>query len=251
MSKHSLWFAVVALVVVGCEGGASDQPHPEDAVLSGQLGVTLAPVDPDVSAVRVNVVPGDQPCTATAVKSVVAKLLDDRVLAPRHPFTDVLFVLPVGTFRVCAVPLDAQGNPSGVCAPTDGLALVVEGATTEVELTSQCKSPPRGGLDTVVQLNHAPVIDGLSIAPSKFLFTCETATISVTASDADRDFPRFAFSQVSGPAGATLESSGSTATFRPTVDGEYVLRVTVSDGRDGEVSLTFPIHVSPGTTSCP
>jgi hypothetical protein len=65
-------------------------------------------------------------------------------------------------------PLEDEELPAGVLPPGAG-------------------SHANGGLDTVVALNDPPKIDNLAISPSKFITQCETATITVTASDPDGD----------------------------------------------------------------
>src|SRR5262249_26895616 len=135
------------------------------------------------------------------------------------------------------------GGASTECAPTSGTATVFGGSTTEVLLVSQCKGDPNGGLDARTALNDPPQIDRIKIDPSKFVPNCEGATLRVSASDPNGDAIDYTWAIISGPAGATLAPSGSSAKFHGD-PGDYTLSVTATDIYGAATSLTFPIHVT-------
>jgi hypothetical protein len=123
---------------------------------------------------------------------------------------------------------------------------VVAEQTSEVLLVSQCRGQPNGGLDVVVALNDPPRITGLDIAPSKFVTTCQSATVTVTATDPDGDAITYDWAVLSGPDGFSLHASGATATFSGPA-GDYLLDVVARDAHAASTMLTFPIHVSAAT----
>jgi hypothetical protein len=245
------WAGLWMLSVMGL-GGACELPDARieespEPVSVGRLAITMAPfTGTDVVAIKVKVVPGSSDCSAMMVQQKTGTIRPDVTLAPGHPVTDTFFVLPLGTFRACLIPLShLPGTPSSQCAPADGLAQVIAGATTEVQIFSQCKGDPRGGLDVLAALNRPPMIDALHLDPSKLALVDHDITISVDASDPDFDFPlTFTFSQVSGPSTATLTVMGSHAIFRASVAGEYEVQVVVSDDHGGHTTLTFPLHLA-------
>jgi hypothetical protein len=215
--------------------------------LSGRLSIRVDPPSgTDVVAIRVKVVAATSDCSSPALQEKIGVIRPDVVLSPAHPVADAFFVLAPGSFRVCATPLSAVMGlvPSATCAPAESVAMVMAEVTTEIVLTSQCKGTPTGGLDVLAELNRPPMITDLVLAPSKLVLVGNRVDIEVTAADPDRDFLSFEFTQVSGPAPASLMSVGSHATFRATVAGDYEIRVVVTDGRGGSAALTFPIHVA-------
>ncbi len=225
---------------------------------TGQLRALIATADAtdDVASVDFKVVAATDDCSGPAIAEATVSLETESFPAGggMHPFSDHLFVLAPGTYRVCAAPLQADGSPSASCSVADGLATVMAGATTETTLVSQCVGPANGAVDVTVTFNHPPLIGDLIISPSKFILVCETATLTVSASDSDGDTLTTTWSIVSAPAGSTgaaLAPSGTTAVFTPDVAGDYTLMVQVADGLGGSASLTFPIHVTAGTCAAP
>jgi hypothetical protein len=209
-----------------------------------------------VTTVRFDVVAATATCDATPLAtqttSIEAEALPGSVAgmgAGAHAFADGLFVLPPGDYRICATPL-AGDTPSQQCARASTTATVVSQQTNEVVLVSQCAGAGNGGLDVVVTLNDPPLITALSIKPSKFITTCESATLAVGATDPNGDAVTYAWSIVSGPAGASLTAAGSMATFSGGA-GDYVLQVVVTDVYAAAASLTFPIHVSAAVCAVP
>jgi hypothetical protein len=204
----------------------------------------------DVVAVKVKVVPGFSDCDGAPVGEKIGLIRPDVTLAPRHPVTDTFFALPVGDYHVCATPLSSVDpvTPSEICAPTEGAATVMAQLTTEIFLVSQCAGASSGGLDVVTSLNRPPVITDLDLLPSKLVLADHDVEIEVTATDPDNDFfLTFTFTQVDGPAMATITPHGSSATFRASAGGTYQVRVVVTDGKGGQTALTFPIHVAGNT----
>lgn len=90
--------------------------------------------------------------------------------------------------------------------------------------------------------NHPPIITG--IAPNKTTVnTSEKIVISVTATDQDSDTLTYNYTTTGG----TINVTGALATWlAPTVNGTYMITVTVSDGRNSTIG-TIDITVVNGT----
>jgi hypothetical protein len=226
---------------------------------TGQLRAVIAgdPVTDDVAFVDFKIVHDTDTCAAPALAEAVVPAEQEQVSAGggMHNLGDHFFILAPGTYRICVTPLQADGTtPSADCSPTDGVATVMAGMTTETTLVSQCMGPANGGSDTIVLFNHPPLITGLDISASKFILVCESANITVTATDSDGDTLTATWSIVSKPAGSTapqLVANGFTARFTPDVVGDYTLMVKISDPLGASASLTFPIHVNAGQCFAP
>ncbi|HVR61525.1 MAG TPA: PKD domain-containing protein [Polyangia bacterium] len=240
------------LAGLGCDGAPKTDPV-------GSVSAALDFSTPhDVTAVRFDVVAATGDCTATPVASqtvsVEAEPEPSSVSTSgsgMHSFADGLFVLPPGDYRLCATPLAGESS-SQQCAPASVLATVVASQTNEVMMVSQCTGASSGGLDGVVTFNDPPRITALAISPSKFITVCQSAAITVTASDPDGDALSYAWAVVSPATGGSLSGTGPSATFAsPGGAGDYVLSVTVTDVHGASTSLTFPVHVSAATCAVP
>lgn len=122
----------------------------------------------------------------------------------RHLGADLFQTLPAGCYDVTAAPASAidgdDWTPSADCsvASAEG-AEVLDGATTEVTLISQCVGDENGALDTLVTLNHPPVVsidfptedrngDGIANGDDgKFNYECEPVEVCATIYDEDDD----------------------------------------------------------------
>ena len=250
----------VTMVIIGFAtvGGFACQAPPTtkstDAVGSLSAALTSTDVPVDISGLDYRVVAASDTCdgTALAVKTVALNPnglpadLGPTGTGDKHSFGDALFTLTPGMYRVCVTPLGTDGAPSSRCLATSGVASVVAETTTEVLLVSMCDGAPNGALDTAVALNEPPVINNISIAPSKFVPQGQSATITLDESDPDGDSLTTAWTVLAGPAGAILTPAGATATFSATTIGDYQVKVVVMDPFGAQVSLTFPIHVLGG-----
>jgi PKD domain-containing protein len=228
--------------------------NPSDDAVDGPVGsVTIALTAAsahDVVAVQYQVGPLQEGCGGpNAIATTVA--LESENAPPSvqpggdaHRFADALFTLDAGDYIVCAQPL-AQGNvPSAECAATSTSVTVFESVTTEVLLVSQCDGDASGGLDGTTILNDPPHIDVLTVQPSKFISTCQVATMEVDASDPNGDSILYSWNVDSGPSTWVLGANDDTATFDPADPGDYTLSVTAFDTYGATASLSFPIHVS-------
>jgi hypothetical protein len=108
----------------------------------------------------------------------------------KHTGADLFPSLEPGCYEVMAAPassVDADGwTPSADCTvATSDAVEVFSGETTEILLLSQCVGEETGAMDTLVLLNHPPVIE-VSI-DEKFNYECEAVNVCVTYYDPDDD----------------------------------------------------------------
>ncbi|MFT6400604.1 MAG: hypothetical protein ACJAYU_005382 [Bradymonadia bacterium] len=204
----SLRFSSLAALVVGATAfsGCAEFPERSDSsATSHNLALTFDTLaDTDVGGFQFTVTEVD---CATGIPIVPANIvvasedLEDMYLpgdgtifedAPydgdsQHLFSDHFFWLPQGCFDVLVQPVTADGTLSEDCASAHMTNVaVVDGATTEIVLISQCEGDPGGGLDVVATLNHPPQIVGMTYDPSKFI--CEgTTTVCLDVWDPDND----------------------------------------------------------------
>lgn len=239
--------------------GCSSEPlgNPEESGL-GSLRAAITSASPhDVVSVRYKVLNSESNCADPALSESVVALEAEPLTSTigalgqgaNHRFADALFVLATGDYRVCAFPLTADGSPSADCGMAESVASVTGGVTNEIVLVSQCGGAATGGLDAVTVLNDPPIIAEVSIAPSKFVGTCEDAVLTASATDPDGDDVSYAWSLVSGS--ASLIGAGNSATFRATNAGDYSVQVTVTDVYGGVATLVVPVHVSGDSCDMP
>ena len=92
---------------------------------------------------------------------------------------------------------------------------------------------------SVVEINHPPVITGLTADPSP-VREGKTSSIACIASDPDEDELSYSWSATRGG----ISGQGHTVTWTaPNTCGTYVITVTVADGRGGEVSEELEVEV--------
>lgn len=90
--------------------------------------------------------------------------------------------------------------------------------------------------------NNPTISSGPTVAPSNIV-TSGTATVSVTASDADGDTLSYSWAASSG----TISGTGSSVTYAaPSTAGTYTISVTVSDGKGGTASGSVNVAVTVG-----
>lgn len=228
-----------------CGSDSLRQADESDAPQLGSLyaAIEVSEVTEGISAVRLDIVPLGAPCSSEPTATEVVPLADTSLGSPEvHAFANGLFVLEVGSYRLCATPLDGS-EASDVCAPVDTNVVVDGQTTTEVALVSQCLTADRGGVDVVISLNQAPIITLVELSPSRYIDECETLTVTATATDANGDPLSHDWSVASGPAGGSLLATDDVATFAAP-PGEYSLRVEVDDGHGGIAELEFPVDVA-------
>jgi hypothetical protein len=152
----------------------------------------------------------------------------------QHLFADAFFWLGEGCYDVVAQPVQEDGSPSAECAAaTQSNVAVFDGQTTEILLINQCESEGAGGLDIIAALNHAPQLEDVRYAPSKFICEDQT-TICVVASDADND-----------PLQATFSVSGDGVVIGQTqaeVEGGVEFCATIQVGGPGDYSVTVVVQ---------
>jgi|GEM_PF-1456756 len=223
---------------------------------SGALGVLHAglafenPVH-DVTHVAVDVIAPDLLCgEAIPLQHKVVPIEEEYLPdwlgsdGAMHPFGDALFVLAPGDYRVCVSPL-AGDEPSLYCGPVDTLATVVASRTTETAVYSQCSDTPNGAVDIVAGLNDPPHIDDLAISPGKFAWACETATISLSASDPNGDSLSYRLEVLEEPGGGlyTLPTPGPDFAVRLCTPGPWLLRATAIDASGAIAQMEFPMNI--------
>ena len=151
--------------------------------------------------------------------------------------------MPPGTYKLCAAPLDAGGQPSAYCSAANTIVTVVAGGSEEVSLVSQCTDTP-SGVHGTVGFNDPPQITAIGIPSGPPPDTCGAVSLSVSATDPNGDALSYGWAVASGPAAATIAGTSATATFTATVAGVYQVKVTVTDVHGASTALTFPISVS-------
>lgn len=248
----SVAVCLLTAVMPACVQHAAEPGEKGEVTGAVQAAISVGGNRHDVTAVYYKVVPASSTCSDAAIAETTSPLEDEAIpgsVLPSgsgpHAGADGLFVLPPGDYRVCAVPLSANAA-SQECAPTEGTVTVLPEVTTEILLTSQCGAPANGAGDVVVTLNDPPKIDNLTIAPSKFIIACQTATITATVSDPDGDQVSYDWSVTSSPAGSAprLQGTNGSATFATDLPGDYQVRLSVTDVHGAKSSLSFPFHVS-------
>jgi len=91
----------------------------------------------------------------------------------------------------------------------------------------------------VVEVNHLPVIESLTAEPLP-VKEGKTTTIKCVVHDPDGDELSYSWSTARG----SISGQGSTVTWTaPNSCGDYIVTVTVADGRGGEVSKELEINV--------
>lgn len=97
---------------------------------------------------------------------------------------------------------------------------------------------------TVTTPNQPPTVD---VGADQSITLGATVTVVANATDPDGDPVSFSWSVESRPAGSTAALSSTTAAtvmITPDLAGDYVLRVTVSDGRGGEATDSVKISAT-------
>lgn len=235
------WNAGVLIVAAaGCSDPATIIYRSQGTTgeLSVALGVGAAG---DVVSVRIDVVAAQGGCDASPIASQTVPLEGGSDSAPSAAAD---FILPAGEVRVCAAPLALEG-PSLSCAPAEAVALVTAGESSEVALVSQCAGEDTGALSATVGFNTAPSITSLDLDPGADISTCESATLSIMASDPDGDALEVQWTAEAG----RLRTEGQDAIFSAATAGDYVVTASVSDSHGGRASLNIPIHVAAAVCS--
>jgi hypothetical protein len=251
-SVRALFTAIgPAALLLGC---STDPGTQDDSSSLGAVSARLVSESPhDVTQVLYRVVAAAEDCNGTALAErtvpLEAETLPESLQTPgssnTHHIADALFMLDPGEYRVCAVPMTEAGDPSADCGQAETVATVESGLTAEVLLISQCTGNQRGGLDAVVVLNDPPIVDDITISPSKFIETCEDATLTVAVSDPDGDELTDITWELLTP-GPVLIGSGASAAFTAEAAGDYEVLVQVADVYGGVGSLIVPMHVQQG-----
>jgi hypothetical protein len=254
--------SLFALVITGCSSGADDTTTLNESLAptgSAALAITLPNAARDVGGFSVTIHPGGSDCSGEAVEALEMQLnleglpagLPEGAAASRL-FADRLVVLPAGAYLACAQPLISAGVPSQQCALAQQSFTVEDGATVDVLLISQCEADPIGASAVSAALNSAPEVLALTVAPSRFIATCEPATLAAEAGDPDGDEVAYTWSVVDAPEGATpqLTGAGASVVFEGEAPGEYTVAVSVTDALGGESSVSVPLVVSSTDDQC-
>jgi hypothetical protein len=96
----------------------------------------------------------------------------------------------------------------------------------------------------MVSANHPPTINSLTANPPSLQFAAKT-TLTAVASDQDGDPVQFKWDA----SGGTLSGVGNKVTWTsPSKNGNYIITVTVSDGKGGETrqDITIPVAAPTG-----
>lgn len=232
----------VVLSVAGCDEDVWPDPAGDPTPAVGYLtaAVPYPGAGRDVTAVRVDIVAGDATCDSPPLATNTIPLASTGE-SPMGQASTGLMVLPAGNYRACATPL-ADTAPSTICARAEAPVTVVAGQTTEVLLISQCTGNPTGAVGATVALNDPPQITAVAAAPGRSITVCDSAALSASAIDPDGDALTFTWS---GAMGSRVRPTGAaTAAFSAPAAGDYQVEVVVADGRGGQASLAFLMHVA-------
>jgi alpha-tubulin suppressor-like RCC1 family protein len=257
-----LWrLAGLTLALTACSSGQESKEEARSEGLGELSAAVSVPRSHDIASFEFKVLEAGSQCSDPALKEARVALetgsrpapVSGGGAGPNHAFADSLFVLQPGEYLVCAAPLRADGTPSLECSQASSRQTVLEGATAEAVLISNCAAEGSGGLEPVAIVNDPPRIDGLVIEPSKSVAVHERITITVSASDVNGDALRIDAAVLLSPPRAehSIDVSGASIRFVPGSEGEYQLKVTASDIYGASASMIVPIHVSsayPGGT---
>jgi hypothetical protein len=215
--------------------------------LSMALNVCTAPLY-DVAGVQVKIFKVSD-TKQDCIKDVADFEKTTSLICIPDTIADALFVLPAGDYKVCAIPVkDLTSNTqSDICSPVflSPVSVVAE-VVNEITLTSLC-SNPNGGLDVITQFKDLVLITGLTIEPSKFITTCDTATITITVDD-PKVVNTYDWTITLSPLGSnpklTKLDPPWSAEFTTDMAGEYQVQVEVTNPAGNKTSLKeIPIHV--------
>lgn len=112
-----------------------------------------------------------------------------------HHFSDHLFTVKPGCYRIIAKPVKADKTKSDDCSEANlEDEQIAAGTYNEFHLISQCQGRARSTVDVVASLNHPPVIKKVDLQK----FTCAGAGVHVcvTATDPDNDPLRITFKRM-------------------------------------------------------
>jgi hypothetical protein len=239
----------VSLLGLGLLGLACDRPPVSDpSALSetgiGQLRLRLqAKGFEGLASLRVRIINPDagDPCA-------FARAITEKILPVTGSTVETTFVLPAERWAACLQPLDQYGNEMRHCSGQIGFIPVPPNQTVEVSGTVNCRPlVPGGAAHVAVGFNHVPVIETIDIQPGLSITTCDTAALTVTASDVDGDDPLHYLWHVSTPPGLpapVFGFQGPVGSFRAYVAGSYGVSVTPHDGKGIGAFLGLSLQVT-------
>lgn len=171
--------------------------------------------------------------TVTVSGSGISPDISRNLFKTSGQWSGTLGGIPVGTDRTfLAQAYDAsdtllyEGQVTGVS--------ITQGVTAAVFILLQQKTAP------TPFRNSAPRVSSL-VASSTQVELGQTATLSVTATDADGDTLQYAWTATAGTlANATTANPTWTA---PTTEGPQTLNVIVTDGKGGQAGFSLVINV--------
>lgn len=244
------------LFLLACASPAEQSEHDANVVRVGTLEASLelgSGSVHDVVAFRLDITASDS-CDEDVVDSRVVALAPSSLpgyVRPEgagsdHPLGSRFLVLAAGSYTVCVTPLDEDGEPSEYCTADHASVQVEAEETSQVFLLSNCDTEGLAGASIAAALNTRPVIVGVSAEDERFVNICNSTTIVADTDDADGDELTFEWTVESTPKGATavLDADAEEAVFRGSVEGKYVIRVSVSDPFGARASLSLPLFVS-------
>ena len=164
-----------------------------------------------------------------------------------HYVADCLFVVAPGEWTIESLTaIDADGEELSCCESSYPESVEVsEEETSELGGLITCDTEANGGLDIYATVNTPPLIEDVTISPSKFGGTCSPITLTVSASDPEGDLISYGWKVQGAPDGADfdLNATGSEAVFASSMLGDFEMLVTASDELGASHSLSFPLHI--------
>src|SRR5688572_5393760 len=148
------------------------------------------------------------------------------------------------------------GAPVSLAGAATSQATFTPAATGEYEFELTVSDTEFADRDTVrVTVGAANIAPTVDAGADKAVTLGAAATVTATAADPDGDPLTFAWTVTARPAGSTAQpapTNAATVSITPDVAGEYVLTVTVTDGRGGQaVDDVRVTATAPGANQAP
>ena len=245
--------ATTALMLSACGlTSASGEQGAEDGAGShGSVRLALVPASADVVGVQYTVT-----CDDGEVWTQYVALEEEGL--PAHvsnlhegwPFADLFFVTGATSCVIDATPMATPTEASSDCEPASVEVDVTPDETSEVLLVISC-TDEASGADVMTLINHAPVIDKVTVTPGLDADLCEEVRIIPAVADADGDevVLTFALEPPSGGVAIGQAASAKDLAFTPASPGEWLVTILADDPWT-TTELLLTVKVQEGEVVC-